>query len=111
MTYCIDSVPTKLFADRDAMYHHGRGGMQYVWGTEPGVFPQDVLAVILLIPAMLADGEFGEHDYVTVRIPTDPANPHRWVLSGTAESPTLAPSIDTHGIWHGWLTAGILKSC
>lgn len=29
-----------------------------------------------------------------------------WELSGTLDRPTLRPSIDHKGCWHGWLTNG-----
>lgn len=29
-----------------------------------------------------------------------------WSLSGTAEAPTLYPSINHEGCWHGWLRNG-----
>lgn len=34
--------------------------------------------------------------------------PSRWLWDGNRESPTITPSIDIKGIWHGWLTAGKL---
>lgn len=34
-----------------------------------------------------------------------------WQLSGSADRPTLHPSIDAVGIWHGWLKDGQLLSC
>lgn len=37
---------------------------------------------------------------------------HRvWGWDGNEDSPTLTPSIHAVGNWHGYLTAGILKSC
>lgn len=32
-----------------------------------------------------------------------------WTLSGTDEAPTLFPSVDAAGIWHGFLTDGIAR--
>lgn len=43
-------------------------------------------------------------------------SPHRngsgatWTLSGTEDAPTLTPSVDARGIWHGFLTNGSAKS-
>ena len=34
-----------------------------------------------------------------------------WEWNGSTEQPTLSPSIHHHDCWHGWLTAGELKSC
>lgn len=34
-----------------------------------------------------------------------------WELSGTPDAPTLQPSINHVGCWHGWLTDGVFKSC
>lgn len=41
--------------------------------------------------------------------------PHRngqgatWTLSGSESLPTLQPSVDAKGIWHGFLTNGVAK--
>lgn len=32
-----------------------------------------------------------------------------WTLSGTDDKPTLYPSVNVNGIWHGFLTGGIAK--
>ena len=32
-----------------------------------------------------------------------------WTLSGTEDAPTLQPSVDARGIWHGFLTNGVAK--
>lgn len=40
-----------------------------------------------------------------------PPAPQRWQLSGTPEKPTLKPSINHVGCWHGWLTDGQFISC
>jgi hypothetical protein len=34
-----------------------------------------------------------------------------WELSGTDAAPTLKPSINHVGCWHGWLTDGVFKIC
>lgn len=42
-------------------------------------------------------------------------SPHRnsvgatWTLSGTEERPTLHPSVNAEGIWHGFLTDGVAR--
>lgn len=33
-----------------------------------------------------------------------------WTLSGTEECPTLSPSVDAKGEWHGFLTDGVARS-
>lgn len=32
-----------------------------------------------------------------------------WELSGSLEAPTLRPSVNAEGIWHGFLTDGVAK--
>lgn len=32
-----------------------------------------------------------------------------WTLSGTDEAPTLMPSVNAVGVWHGFLTNGKAK--
>lgn len=47
-----------------------------------------------------------------IRISRQPtAHPRQWHWDGNNEKPTLTPSIDWPGHWHGYLTAGVLKSC
>ena len=46
-----------------------------------------------------------------VRIPISSMGsniPPVWQWDGNKEAPTLSPSIDVHGVWHGWLRAGKL---
>ena len=35
----------------------------------------------------------------------------RWVWDGNVEAPTLTPSLYLPGVWHGYLTDGVFKSC
>lgn len=37
--------------------------------------------------------------------------PKVWGWDGNEDKPTLTPSIHAVGHWHGFLTAGVLKSC
>lgn len=37
--------------------------------------------------------------------------PTVWQWDGNVEKPTLSPSIDVHGHWHGYLRDGVLQSC
>lgn len=36
---------------------------------------------------------------------------HSWRLRGTDDKPTLNPSINAVGVWHGWLTDGRFTEC
>jgi hypothetical protein len=36
---------------------------------------------------------------------------HSWEWDGNEENPTLNPSINSVGTWHGWVRAGRLESC
>jgi hypothetical protein len=38
-------------------------------------------------------------------------NARLWYLTGPLSAPTLHPSIDAKGQWHGWLKNGTLESC
>lgn len=33
-----------------------------------------------------------------------------WEWDGNLDAPTLTPSLDLRGVWHGWLQAGVFKS-
>ena len=37
--------------------------------------------------------------------------PQSWELSGAADAPTLSPSVNHVGCWHGWLRDGEWTSC
>lgn len=53
------------------------------------------------------------------RIPIRPVKPgrenvnggHSWEWDGNESAPTLTPSINSVGTWHGWVRAGRLESC
>lgn len=34
-----------------------------------------------------------------------------WQWDGNEDKPTLTPSVNAEGIWHGWVRAGRLVSC
>jgi uncharacterized protein DUF6527 len=36
---------------------------------------------------------------------------HSWQWDDNSEKPTLTPSINADGVWHGWVRAGRLLSC
>jgi hypothetical protein len=48
--------------------------------------------------------------FIAVR-PVVDGSPQSWERSGTAEAPTLRPSIHHVGCWHGWLTDGVFAAC
>lgn len=41
--------------------------------------------------------------------PNQLENGASWALSGTEDRPTLQPSVNAVGIWHGFLTNGVAK--
>ena len=43
--------------------------------------------------------------------PVIDGSPQSWEWDGNTEAPTLTPSINHNGCWHGWLTAGQFTSC
>ncbi|GGJ14396.1 DUF6527 family protein [Neoroseomonas lacus] len=43
--------------------------------------------------------------------PQRPANGATWAFSGTDAAPTLSPSVNAVGIWHGWLRDGVATQC
>lgn len=36
---------------------------------------------------------------------------HSWQFDGNEEKPTLHPSVNSVGSWHGWIRAGRMVSC
>ncbi len=40
-----------------------------------------------------------------------PAAGPSWNWNGSLEAPTLSPSVNHVGHWHGWLADGVWKSC
>lgn len=40
-----------------------------------------------------------------------PGGDRVWGWDGNVEKPTLTPSIHAPGQWHGYMVAGVLKSC
>ncbi len=65
--------------------------------------------------------EHCEHVYIwlpgvsgpdAIRIQRGPAGgPRVWGWDGNEDKPTLTPSIHALGQWHGFMTAGRLRSC
>jgi hypothetical protein len=36
---------------------------------------------------------------------------HSWEFDGNEEKPTLSPSVNAVGIWHGWIRSGCMVGC
>jgi hypothetical protein len=43
--------------------------------------------------------------------PVVDGSPQSWEWNGSTEAPTLQPSINHNGCWHGWLTDGAFIGC
>jgi hypothetical protein len=43
--------------------------------------------------------------------PVVEGSPQSWQWDGDMRAPTLTPSINHVGCWHGWLTGGVFKEC
>jgi hypothetical protein len=57
----------------------------------------------------------GDHCIIPIR-PVLPARAsfnggHSWEWDGNETAPTLTPSINSVGTWHGWVRAGRFESC
>jgi len=71
-------------------------------------FANDYTAIWIHVPSHLPPDRWLPS---LVRIPisdTGSSAPPVWQWDGNKEAPTLTPSIDVHGIWHGWLRGGTL---
>ena len=66
-------------------------GQRYFWFKCPGACKS--IAPIALRPVVV-DG-----------------SPPSWEFNESLEAPTLRPSINHVGCWHGWLTDGVFTSC
>jgi hypothetical protein len=67
-------------------------------------FANDYTAIWVRVPHT-------ENHVGLVRLPIvlgDPGTEKAWGWDGNKEAPTLTPSINVIGIWHGWLQAGKL---
>lgn len=117
-TKSVQGVVFPAIADAVA---HGHGGIAYEWKEGDGrQFPQDVKSVLIVMPVDWGDvndpGEDAEYrrgEGVLIGWSVDHKN-HcgaQWQLSGTHAKPTLSPSLNWVGMWHGWLRDGQLVSC
>ena len=68
----------------------GQGGQRRFWLVCPG--PCKGLSPLALRP--VSDG-----------------SPQSWEFNGNTEAPTLSPSIDHRGCWHGFLINGEFQPC
>lgn len=92
--------------------------------------PHDRLVFRAGEPCQVGRGEFGYRRHEDGRIkwivfwprdcpceilipiaPQRLSNGHTWTLSGAEEAPTLSPSVNAVGIWHGWLRDGVATQC
>lgn len=55
-------------------------------------------------------GKCGQIAPIALR-PVVDGSPQSWEFDGDMEAPTLLPSINHVGCWHGWLTHGEFVSC
>jgi hypothetical protein len=105
----VDPRRTDLKARRVESLWDPEGG--YLEFTEPGTYTLGERAEQLLV---LACPGCGRVSGMTVGDPKpDNRNGATWLLTGPADAPTLQPSINCVGCckWHGWLTAGVFRSC
>lgn len=99
------------------------GNIVYVWDGDKRQFPEDVRFLYIRMPVTWREAQPGVNDldpqYADTPVdigwptthPLNKGRQHTWQLSGTAEKPTLSPSLHWIDVWHGWLTDGHLVSC
>lgn len=120
-----ESLDCNIVSDREAAEHHGKGGLWYsfVEGSAKR-FPEDVTSVCIMMPLTHAEAWPGDAGnmiepyksecvpiYWHTRHPSNATARHQWDLSGTINKPTLSPSLNWIGCWHGFLKQGRLESC
>jgi len=99
-----NSYPTQLRASADEcvgigdfIFNDERDYLYIVLPNKNGKFATDSEGRAVLDPIRIS------------RTPT--SHPRTWHWDGNETAPTLQPSIDWRGHWHGFLTNGVLKSC
>ena len=50
----------------------------------------------------------GSHVCVEWAIRPYPGDRHKWTWDGDEDRPTLKPSLHWVGVWHGWVTNGVM---
>ncbi len=108
-----ESVQGKVFPTGAEARDHGKGGIWYRWITpKPGQFPQDVKCVMIVMPVNWGEDGTLERGVTAEWTVSEPnISGAQWALSGTQELPTLSPSLNWVGVWHGFLNDGFLRSC
>lgn len=110
------SLDVKLCGSSQAAHEYGPGGMWYHWKGTERRFPEDVTIVFVIMPVKWneVNGDSDCDNYVPIAWATksnETSTPNKWELSGTIDKPTLHPSLNWIGVWHGWLKNGRLESC
>ena len=120
-----ESIDCRVFNKSDDAYKHGKGGIYYRYDDHGELrFPEDVTSVVILMPVSWGQVKSEQYDELdadvrdhAVSISWDTNHrlnfdkKHSWALSGTHDKPTLSPSLNWVGVWHGFLRDGRLESC
>lgn len=104
-----ESIQGVVFGCSGDAREHGKGGIWYTWKHESlRRFPEDVASVFIVMPV----NGYGVKG-VVCEWTVDRKNQceAQWSLSGSRDAPTLSPSLNWVGMWHGWLENGFLRSC
>lgn len=107
------SVDLVLCYDMASANAHGKGGFYYQWASDRKQWPDDVSAIVIVMPVSwseVIDVEIGDELCNEHGVPIAWSVP-RWKLTGTPEKPSLHPSLLWVDVWHGWLRDGRLESC
>lgn len=108
-----ESIQGVVFGCSGDAREHGKGGIWYSWKKDTvRNFPEDVSSVFIVMPVNWGDPDI-EQKGIVCEWTVDKKNScnAQWTLTGTREKPTLSPSLNWVGMWHGWLQEGFLKSC
>lgn len=114
MDMSTESIQGVVYSSPTDARAHGKGGIWYIWKIGSArKFPDDVASVFIVMPvnwgADLDVKQMGVACEWTINRPNP--NGAQWSLSGKRDEPTLSPSLNWVGVWHGWLQDGYLKSC
>lgn len=94
-----------------AVSNHGAGGIHYTWINDRKQWPEDVKSLIINMPVFFGDEKTRHSVMAEWSVSHKNKCDAQWQLSGTYEKPTLSPSLNWVGVWHGWLQDGELKEC
>ena len=109
-----ESIQGVVFGCSGDAREHGKGGIWYTWKKDTvRNFPEDVSSVFFVIMPFCSISGSPQLTGIICEWTVDKKNScnAQWTLSGTREKPTLSPSLNWVGMWHGWLQDGFLKSC